>query len=54
MQRQKPGWRDDGNQTLFEITRVASDKVIGLPLGSDDRLLSLFNAAPAKCRCLLQ
>jgi hypothetical protein len=54
MQRQKPGWRNDGNQALFEITRIASDTGIGLTLGRDDHLHSLFNAAPTKCRCLLQ
>ncbi|MEW6416410.1 MAG: hypothetical protein AB1482_14285, partial [Pseudomonadota bacterium] len=41
------GWRDDWNQALFEIARVAGNEVIGLTLGSGDCLNGVLEIAPA-------
>jgi hypothetical protein len=53
-QRRKLGGRDHRNQTLLEITRVASKQIVSLATGSRYCLHGILEISPAQCQCLLK
>ena len=54
MHGQEFRWRNNWNQALLEVARIARDKVIGLAQGSGHCLNGVFKVKPAERQCLLQ